>query len=113
MTTLRALARRPCPVPRPGRRTEAAGCATSWKGHDHGTPRDARDCPHHCAHHDRRRGVRLQGIPSTNCKKVTGHISLQVTVGKKEAIPLTPLLGRLALFVDIAADWGYPADREQ
>ena len=30
------------------------------------------------------------------------HISLQVTVGKNEAIPLMPLLGRLALFVDIA-----------
>ena len=45
---------------------------------------------------------------------MTDHISLQVTVGKKEAIPLTPLLGRLALFVDIALlIWRYPADREQ
>jgi hypothetical protein len=33
---------------------------------------------------------------------VTDHISLQVTVDKKEAIPLTPLLGKLALFIDIA-----------
>lgn len=102
MTTLRALARCPSPVPKSGRRSEAAGCATSWKGHDYGHPRDGRDCPHHCAHHARRRGVRVQGIPSTICKKVTDHISLQVTVDKKEAIPLTPLLGKLALFIDIA-----------
>jgi hypothetical protein len=33
---------------------------------------------------------------------VTDLSSLQATVGKKEAIPLTPLLGRLALVVDIA-----------
>ena len=30
------------------------------------------------------------------------HFSLQVRVGKKEAIPLTPLLGGLALVVNLA-----------
>lgn len=30
------------------------------------------------------------------------HISSQVRIGKKEAIPLTPFPGRLALAVDIA-----------
>jgi hypothetical protein len=30
------------------------------------------------------------------------HISLQVSAGKKEAIPLTSLLGRLAFAVDMA-----------
>jgi hypothetical protein len=33
---------------------------------------------------------------------VTSHISLQIRVGKKKAIPLTPILGRLALVVDMA-----------
>jgi hypothetical protein len=33
---------------------------------------------------------------------MTGHISLQIRVGKKASIPLTPLLGRLALVVDKA-----------
>jgi hypothetical protein len=37
---------------------------------------------------------------------VIDHFSLQVRVGKKEAIPLTPLLWRLALVVDMALRMG-------
>ena len=75
---------------------------TSCEGHDHGNSSDSRDCAHHWAHHARRRGDRLQGIPCTTGKKVIDHFSLQVRVGKKEAIPLTPLLGGLALVVNLA-----------
>ena len=74
---------------------------TSCEGHDHGNSSDSRDCAHHWARHARRRGGRLQGIPCTTGKKVIDHFSLQVRGGKKEAIPLTPLSGRLALVADM------------
>lgn len=42
------------------------------------------------------------------------HISLQVSAGKKEAIPLTPLLGRIGIRRRHGvAEWGYRANREQ
>jgi hypothetical protein len=75
---------------------------TSCEGRDHGNSRDSRDGTHYCAHHARRRGGRLQGIPCTTGKKVIDHFSLQVRVGEKEPIPLTPILGRLALVDGIA-----------
>jgi len=54
----------------------------------------------HCAHHythARRRGVRLQGIPYTTREKMIDLGPLQATVDTKQTIPLTPLLGGLAL----------------
>ena len=72
------------------------------KKHDHGNSSDSRNCAHHWAHHARRRGGRLQGVPYTTRKEVTNLSSLQVTVDKQEAIPLTPILGRWALVVDMA-----------
>ena len=75
---------------------------TSCEGRDHGNSRDSRDCTHHYAHHARRHGVRLQGSPYTNRKQVNANILFQITVRKKETIQLTPLLGGLALVVNLA-----------
>ena len=79
---------------------------TSCEGYDHGNSSDSRDGTHYWAHHARRRGGRLQGIPCTTGEKVIDHFSLQVRVGTKEAIPLTPLLWKLALVVDLALRMG-------
>ena len=96
MKTRRTLARRPSPVDRNWRRAEAAGCATSCEGYDHGNHRDSQHYAHHHTH-ARRRGFRLQGTPDTIGKKVIDLGPPQATVDIKQTIPLTPLVGGLAL----------------
>ena len=73
---------------------------TSCEGHDHGNSNDTRDCTHHWAHHARRHGVGLQGIPYTTRKKVTTTF-FKAGSQERDHSADAPL-GRLALVVDMA-----------